>query len=58
MAHPARRSREIDATIRGSPSPPFAIDRCRCPRLTQARRSREIAATVLRDIDAAYRGSL
>ncbi len=32
------------------PGPPFAGDRCRCPRLTQARR--------LRKIDAAIRGSL
>ncbi len=34
-AHPARRSREIDAAICGSPSPPFTGDRRRHLRLTQ-----------------------
>ncbi len=37
-AHPARRSREIDATVRDSPSPPFAGDHAAGPPLTQARR--------------------
>ncbi len=36
---------EVDA-VRGSPSPPFVGERRRRPRLTRARRSREIAAAV------------
>ncbi len=36
---------EVDA-VRGSPSPPFVGERRRRPRLTRARRSREIAADV------------